>query len=149
MPRSIANAVLSTIIRSPFHPLLGDSFAVITVRGRKTGRRIATPINVARLGEGYTVVSYRNRKWWRNLRGERTATLRVEGKTIPVSARIIEDPEEVREGMRAYFDRYPGYVKYFGIRTDAQGSLMDADLDRAAADRLLIHLLPTDSSRRG
>jgi deazaflavin-dependent oxidoreductase (nitroreductase family) len=142
MPNPIANAFMKAIIRSPLHPLLGDSFAVITVTGRKTGRRISTPINVARTGEGFTVVSFRNRTWWRNLLGGRPGQLRVGGKTVPVTARILERPEEVRDGLKAYFERYPGYAKYFDIRSDGQGGVLQTDLERVAAERLIIQLTP-------
>jgi hypothetical protein len=58
MPNSIANVFLMALLRSPLHPLLGDSLAVISLTGRKTGRRISTPINVAREGNGFSVVSF-------------------------------------------------------------------------------------------
>jgi deazaflavin-dependent oxidoreductase (nitroreductase family) len=148
MPNPLGNAVLAAVIRSPLHPLLGKSFAVITVTGRKSGRKISTPINVAYLGEGFTVVSFRNRKWWRNLAGGRTGLLRVSGKTIPVAARILDRPEEVREGLKAYFSHYPGYAKYFEIRTDAQGAVDETDLARVAAERLLLQLTPINPARR-
>ncbi len=142
MPTPFGNAFMSVLLRSPLHPLLGDSFAVITVTGRKTGRRISTPINVAREPEGFTVVSYRNRTWWRNLLGGRAGELLYQGKTIPVTARIADQPGEVRDGLKAYFDRYPDYAKYFGIRRDEQGAIAEADLTRAAGERVIIRLIP-------
>ena len=142
MPTSIGNAFMMILLRSPLHPLLGDSFAVITVTGRKTGRRISTPINVAREADGFTVVSFRSRTWWRNLLGGRGGELRVGGITIPVTARIADQPDEVRNGLKAYFDRYPEYAKYFGIRRDEQGAIMEADLTRAAGERVIIRLIP-------
>ena len=142
MPNPIGNAFMSAILRSPLHPLLGDSFGVITVTGRKTGRRISTPINIARAADGFTVVSFRNRTWWRNLLGGRAGELRAGGKTIPVTARIIEQPGEVQDGLKAYFDRYPEYSKFIGIRRDEQGVIPEADLARAAGDRVIIRLIP-------
>jgi deazaflavin-dependent oxidoreductase (nitroreductase family) len=133
---------MSVLLRSPLHPLLGGSFGVITVTGRKTGRRISTPINIARAADGFTVVSLRNRTWWRNLLGGRAGELLVGGKTIPVTARIADQPGEVRDGLKAYFDRYPEYAKYFGIRRDEQGAIPDAELTRAAGDRVIIRLIP-------
>jgi deazaflavin-dependent oxidoreductase (nitroreductase family) len=142
MPTPIGNAFVLFLLRSPLHPLLGGSFAVITVTGRKTGRRISTPINVARAADGFTVVSYRSRTWWKNLLGGRAGELRVGGKTIPVTARIAEQPGEVRDGLKAYFERYPEYAKYFGIRRDEQGMIPEADLARAAGERVIIRLIP-------
>ncbi len=142
MPTPLGNAFMSILLRSPLHPLLGDSFAVITVTGRKTGRRISTPINVAQAADGFTVVSYRSRTWWRNLLGGRSGELRVGGKTIPVTARIADQQDEVRNGLKAYFERYPEYAKYFGIRRDKHGMIPEADLARAAGERVIILLIP-------
>lgn len=142
MPGSFANAMMKFLLTTPLHPLLGDRFAVITVTGRKTGRRISTPINVAPDGSGYAVISLRARTWWRNLRENRTGELRLGGKTVTVTANIIEQTDEVKASLRAYFDRYPAAAKYFGIRPDPTGRIPDADLERAARERLMIRLLP-------
>ena len=142
MPSVIGNFLVKTLVRSPLHRLLGGSFAVIAVTGRKTGRRIATPINVVRQDDGYDVVRYRSRTWWRNLRGGRTGMLHVGGKTIAVAARIAEDPSGVMKGMKRYFHRHPGYAKYFGIRTDLDGGIAVKELHQVVRDRVMIRLTP-------
>jgi deazaflavin-dependent oxidoreductase (nitroreductase family) len=113
---------MKAMINSPLHPLLGDSFAVITVTGWKTGRSISTPINVSRDGDSYTVMSMRDRTWWRNLRGDKPARLRVGGKAFAVRGELIEDPGAVRDELKQYFHRYPDYAKYFNIRLTRGGS---------------------------
>ncbi|MBN2084325.1 MAG: nitroreductase family deazaflavin-dependent oxidoreductase [Anaerolineales bacterium] len=142
MPNPIGNTFIAALLRSPLHKLLGESFGLITVTGRKTGRRISTPINAVRMGEGFAVVSYRRRTWWRNLAGGRTGALRVGGKTIPVTGRVVEDPAEVRNGLREYFKIYPAYAKYFDIRCDVQGRIPEEELERVAKDRVIIRLMP-------
>jgi deazaflavin-dependent oxidoreductase (nitroreductase family) len=139
---SIGNAFIAALLRSPFHSLLGDSFGVITVTGRKTGRRISTPINLAKTAEGFTVVSYSMRSWWRNLLGGRGGEIRVGGRTIPVTARIIDRPDEVQDGLKAYFKRYPEYAKFFEIRLDEHGEIPEELLARVAKDRVIIQLMP-------
>lgn len=142
MPTSIGNAFMKAILCSPLHPLLGESFGVISVTGWKTGRRISTPINIARREDGFTVVSYRNRTWWRNLRDNRRGELRVGGKAMTVTARILESASEVEAGLKDYFERYPAYAKYFGMRTDAGGKIPEEELKRVARDRVIIRLTP-------
>jgi deazaflavin-dependent oxidoreductase (nitroreductase family) len=142
MPNPIANAMLALVLNSPLHALLGNSFAVISLSGRKTGRKISTPVNVAPEDGGYTVVSYRNRTWWRNLLGGRPGTLRVAGKNIAVTARIDDQPAAVRSGLQKYFERHPGYAKYFEVQSDGAGGFRSEDLDRVSADRVIIHLIP-------
>jgi deazaflavin-dependent oxidoreductase (nitroreductase family) len=142
MPTPIGSAIITAILRSPFHSLLGDSFGEITATGRRTGRRISTPINVSWMGEEFTVVSYRKRTWWRNLAGGRAGELRVGGKTIPVTARILDQPDEVRDALKEYFVRFPNYAKYFELHRDVKGRIQDGELERIAKDRLIIRLTP-------
>jgi hypothetical protein len=146
MPTRLGNFFLKSIISSPFHALLGDSFAVIRLTGRKTGRSIATPINTVRVDDVLTVISLRERTWWRNLRGDRPAELRRAGKLIRVRGEILEAPMQVRASLIKYFDQFPGYAKYFGIRSDPAGKPDPADLERVSGERVIIRLLPLEST---
>jgi deazaflavin-dependent oxidoreductase (nitroreductase family) len=145
MPSVIGNFFIKILVNSPLHPLLGESFAVITVTGRKTGHVISTPVNVSREGDSYTVVSMRDRTWWRNLRGGAPASLRVGGRTITVHGEIVEDPGEVRKELQMYFQKYPDYAKYFNIKLTPEGALDPEGLQRAAEERLIIRLHPTQA----
>lgn len=148
MPSPIENFVIKAIVRSPLHPLLGSSFAVITVKGTKTGRLYSTPINVAPQDEGYTVVSLRNRTWWRNLRRGQIARLRLAGRTLPVTATIFEDPTQVVEELACYFQKYPAYAKYFGVKRSDDGQPSNVDLQTAAQDRVIVQLTPSPPAGR-
>lgn len=142
MPGTFGNFFMKAIINSPLHGLLGDSFAVITVTGRRTGRVLSTPVNVSYANDCYTVISMRDRTWWRNLRGDAPAQLRVGGKTFQVRGEIIEDPVAVQEELRQYFMRHPGNAKYFNIPLTPEGEPDPEGLQRAAEERLIIRLHP-------
>ena len=83
MPSPLANFFMKSLINSPLHSLLGENFAVITVTGRKTGKPITTPVNTLPVDGILTVLSQRDRTWWRNLRGGRMAQLRRAGQPFP------------------------------------------------------------------
>ena len=140
MPGVVSNFFMKTIINSPLHPLLGGSFAVITVEGRKTGRQYSTPVNVTQTGDGFTVVSLRSRTWWRNLRGGRLAQLRVSGKRYTVCGEVLERREEVIDGLARYFQEHPSYARHFGVRLDDGGQPVKDDLERVAGERVMIRL---------
>ena len=61
---------MKAMINSPLHPLLGDSFAVVTGDRRKSGRS-SPRRSMSLVMEWFTVVSMRDRTWWRNLRGDK------------------------------------------------------------------------------
>ena len=140
MPNAIGNLFMKAIINSPLHRLLGSSFAVISLRGRKTGKLYSTPVNVARDGEGFTVISRRERTWWRNLRGGADAHLRVAGQRYAVRGEVIEDPAGVVEALREYLQRNPGYARYLGVQLGADGQPAQAGLERLAGERVVIRL---------
>jgi deazaflavin-dependent oxidoreductase (nitroreductase family) len=141
MSNTFGNSVIQVIITSPFHALLGPNLALITVTGRKTGNAISTPINITRDGDAYIVISMRERTWWRNLRGAAVAQLRVSGKTYAVRGEIAEDVDEVSDGLRRYFRQNPQYAKYFDVQIASDGQPDQADVQRAAAERIIIRLL--------
>lgn len=142
MPGTISNFFMRTMVESPLRGILGDSFAVITVHGRKSGKPYSTPINVSRDGDGYTVVSMRSRTWWRNLRGGALAELHVAGKQLKVRGEVLETRDQVAPGLCAYFRLHPNHARYFKIQTGADGQVKQEDLERAAGERVVIHLCP-------
>jgi len=142
MPNTFGNFFVKAIVASPLHALLGPNLALITVTGRKTGKAISTPVNITRDGDAYIVLSMRNRTWWRNLRGAAAAQLRVGGKTYQVHGEIVEDVGEVTSGLRRYFQQNPQYAKYFDVRVASDGQADQADVQRVAAERIIIRLLP-------
>ena len=142
MPSPIGNFFVKTLLNSPLHPLMGRNIALITVTGRKTGRSISTPVNTVDLEGALTVISLPERTWWRNLRGGSAARLRQAGKTFPVRADVVETPEKVVIWLEKYFTQYPGYAKYFGIDSGPDGKPFPQDLERLAAERVIIRLFP-------
>ena len=140
MPNRVGNFFVKAIVNSPFHPILGNSIAVITVEGWKSGRRISTPINLWVVDDGWMVLSMRKRTWWRNLRGERPALLRLAGQWLRVRGEIIETREAVMSGLIEYFRKNPGLVKYFDVTLDANGAPDQDSLEREAQKRIFIKL---------
>ena len=142
MPTPLGNFFMKTLINSPLYFLLGKSFAVITVTGRKTGKSITTPINTVCIEGVLTVISMRNRTWWRNMRSGRLAQLRQGGKSLPVRAEVVESQAEVADWLGKYFSIYPGYAKYFKINLKPDGRPDLQDLERLAGERVILRLLP-------
>ena len=142
MPSSRGNLFVKALINSPLHPLIGENFAVITVTGRKTGKPIATPINTLSVDGILTVISMRDRTWWRNLRGGQVAQLHRAGKQLTVRGEIIETPAMVTSSLTKYFAKHPGYAKHFGIGQCADGQLDLQNLEGLSSKHVIIQLFP-------
>ena len=140
MSSSFGDLIVKTILRSPLHPVLGKNLAVITIQGQKTGRRYSTPINVIPEGEGYVVISFRRRMWWRNLRSGATGWLYRVGRERLVKGEVLEHSQAVREGLLTHFTRHPDYAKYFKVRLANNGQPNLEDIDRLVQERVIIRL---------
>ena len=135
------NPIITQLLRSPFNGMLSKNTMLIAYTGRKTGKSFITPVNYLRMDEDgaevlYTT-SYRERVWWRSLRGGAPVTLTLRGKDVPAQACVVEDEHEVTEILVRYVHQAPGMARYFQIRLDASGA---PDMTDAAevATRLVI-----------
>jgi hypothetical protein len=142
MPSRLSNFIIRSVLTSALHPILGERFALITVAGARTGRRYSTPINLIPHGDGFDVVSFRDRTWWRNLRQGAIASLHLAGRDVAVRGTVIEDAPGVVDTLAAYFARFPAEARYFGIRLGAEQQPMAEDISRAAEGRVVIKLTP-------
>ncbi len=75
------NPVIAAVLRSPLHPVLSGRLALITVTGRRSGRRYTFPVGYRADGSRVTIpVMWADRKvWWRNLRDGAPVELRLRG----------------------------------------------------------------------
>jgi deazaflavin-dependent oxidoreductase (nitroreductase family) len=78
--KSVVNPVMRLVLKSPLYRLI-PGVMLITVTGRRSGRRYTTPVQYA-LDDGHVYVLTRaQRSWWRNIRGGAPVELRLRGRT--------------------------------------------------------------------
>ena len=77
-----ANPVVRAVLSSPLHPLLSRGPALITVTGRRSGRRYTFPVGYRQDGDRVTVNvgAPARKRWWRNLRDQDRVEMRIRGK---------------------------------------------------------------------
>ena len=112
--RRFVNFVVSPLTRVG---LAGRHAYLLTVRGRKTGRRYSTPVVLVENGERWLVSPYGDVNWVRNARaaGEveisragRTETLRIEEVAPEQAAPVLKQYLEGAAVVRPFFDVKPG-----------------------------------------
>ena len=65
------NDFMSWVLRSPLHGMLSNGMMLITVTGRKTGKKYTTPVEYFREDGNLWVMTSRDRTWWKNLKAGR------------------------------------------------------------------------------
>lgn len=71
--RYMLNPVMRGLLRSPLHSVASSNIAILHFTGRKSGRRMNTPLSYMRDGNTVRLLSSHDTHWWRNLRGESVA----------------------------------------------------------------------------
>jgi F420H(2)-dependent quinone reductase len=99
-PFAVANVTINPIVRavlhSPVHRLLSRRIALITVTGRRSGRRFTFPVQYRRDGDhvAITVGAPARKRWWRNLRHRAPVAMLIQGVRYTGSARAHGDDAE-------------------------------------------------------
>jgi len=134
------NSLITWMLRSPLHGMLSGSTMLVTVTGYKSGQPISTPVNYAQEGNILWVTSFRQRSWWRNLRGGQPVVLQFKGKEVRGWGRAIEDRPEVEAALSKYLQRLPKSAKYFDVTLDENGYPKPAEISKAAQDRVMVEI---------
>ena len=134
------NSIMAWLLRSPFHGLLDKGLMLVTISGRKSGKKYSTPVNYLQDGNTLWVTSLRARTWWRNLKGGAPLSVYLAGMQRTARGDVIEDQQAVAESLAAYFQKAPQLARYFKVGIDAAGQADRADCARAAQERVVVRI---------
>lgn len=132
------NDFIQILLRSPLHGLMGNTM-LITVRGRKTGLPITTPVNYFRDGNCLWIMSKRNRTWWRNILPGSEVKLRLKGREALGRADLILEQDAVTAQIGEYVKQLPASTRALGVRV-VNGVPSAEDARRAAKDHLFVKI---------
>ena len=133
------NDFMAWILRSPFHGMLSNGMMMISITGRKTGKKITTPVGYYMEGEYLWVITSRERKWWRNLQGGATVDLVLRRKPVQGFAELELDEKAVEARMSEYLRHIPQAASRMGVRIE-DGKPNQEDVARTAKDRLFVRI---------
>lgn len=136
----LGNPILAALLRSPLHAMLDGGTMLVSVTGRRSGRVYTTPVNYLRDGDALTVVSLRERTWWRNLRGGAEVGVLLRGHARRGRAALSEDNAEVAAALGQVVARLPARARYLGVRMRPDGAPESEDLARAARSRVVVRV---------
>ncbi len=122
------NPLILWILRSPLHFLLSTRLMLITVVGRRSGKRYTIPVGYQRSnGEILVLISQaRNKQWWRNYLEPSDVCLVLKGATIEGHATVAEkQSQQLRSLLESTLRRMPFLGKRFGVVYDRRNGLSD------------------------
>ena len=131
------NDFMARVLRSPFHGMLSNGMMLITITGRKTGKKYTTPVGYYREGNSLWVITSRDRTWWKNLCGGADVGLLLKRKQVSGFAELELDESAVQARLSDYVKHIPQAAKPMGIRVQ-NGQANAEDVARVAQDRLFV-----------
>jgi deazaflavin-dependent oxidoreductase (nitroreductase family) len=135
------NVVISWLLRSPLHGMLSDGMMLITVTGRKTGKKYTTPVGYFRENGNLWILTSRDRTWWKNLQGGAEVELLLNGKLVFAFSKPELDVKTIETQMYKYIEHTPRAAKSLGIHIKHGNPNME-DITRITKDRLFVRVTP-------
>lgn len=115
------NPIVLALLHSPLHDLLDKQTMSITVTGRKSGKCYTFPVSYMRDGENLLIITQKDRKWWKNLRGGAPVTVFLKGHSLRASGETFEDVEIAAKILLVILQQTPAYQRLLHIKLDATG----------------------------
>lgn len=134
------NPMMVWLLKSPLHGMISKGVMLVSVTGRKSSRMISTPTNYLRDGNTLWVMSWRDRKWWRNLRGGASVRVLLAGRSLQGRGQVIEEEKQVAQSLFDYYQKVPQLAKYVQINLDTAGLPISADCERAAQKMVSVRI---------
>jgi len=137
------NPFMAGLLRSPFHWPISIAMLLITVTGRKSGRKYTFPVGYQRVGDDLVIlVSDAPKKmWWKNLRTPRPVEIHLRGRAFHGEAQVV-DPRsaEFVEHVENTLRRVPGFARGLGIDFDRKGGLTEEQREKLSRDMAVVRV---------
>lgn len=122
-PPAWANRMMVLFLHTPgLQRIIGRSVALVTFKGRSTGRTYTLPVSYERDGTRVMMLSRASRRWWRNLRGEVPVRVRLAGVTHHGTASAAVARTGDFEDVRAFLTQRPMDTRAYGLPADEDGT---------------------------
>ncbi|MFN8483605.1 MAG: nitroreductase/quinone reductase family protein [Anaerolineae bacterium] len=126
----VMNPVMKTLLRSPLHRPMSKRLIVLSFTGRKSGKSYSIPVGYVQT-DPTTLLTATNSAWWKNLRGGAKVKVRLRGKSYTAVTNVTTDVEGLQKDFRDLLADAPQLRDITGVRLDAQGEPIPADVEAA------------------
>ncbi|HLF43882.1 MAG TPA: nitroreductase/quinone reductase family protein [Acidimicrobiia bacterium] len=133
-PPDWANSLMKWALNTPgIQAMVGQGVALLTFSGRRSGKSYTVPVSYHREDDIVTVITKRQRKWWRNFETPAEVELRIAGRTYTGKAEAQTGDSEALEFMIDYLGKRPIDAKAYGLKRD--------EITREKVARILPHIV--------
>lgn len=118
-PPDWANSWMKWALTAPgIQRMVGQGVALLSFRGRKTGKLYTIPVSYHRENDLVTIITQRQRKWWHNFESPTEVEVRLAGRRYTGTPEIETDDAAALEFMTEYLEKRPIDAKAYGLASD-------------------------------
>ena len=141
--RYFLNPAMRGLLRSPLHRVTSHNIGIVHFRGRKSGRKLNTPLSYTQEGNTVRLLSNQSTRWWVNFRGEGARVeMEIARQRFPGTANLLEgDSQALREGVRRFIRALPRDARVYGLELDEQGEVLEISLEAVADELILVEIM--------
>ena len=136
--QKLYNPIVILLLHSPLHSLMDKSTILITITGRKSGKKYTIPVSYVRDGDTLMMISQREHSWWKNLRGGAQVTLYLQGRFLKATGEVFTDAETVANKLLLFLRQFPGYQKLIHMKLAANGQPDNPEAFQRIARNMII-----------
>src|SRR6516225_3328280 len=136
--QKLYNPIVILLLHSPLHSFMDKSTILITLTGRKSGKKYTFPVSYVRDGDTLMMISQREHSWWKNLRGGAPVTLYIQGHTLKARGEVFTDAETVANKLLLFLQQFPNYQRLIHIKLAANGQPEDLEAFQRFAKGMVI-----------
>ncbi len=136
--QKLYNPIVILLLHSPLHSLMDKSTILITITGRKSGKKYTIPVSYVRDGDTLMMISQREHSWWKNLRGGAQVTLYLQGRILKATGEVFTDAETVANKLLLFLRQFPGYQKLMHMKLAANGQPDNPEAFQRIARNMII-----------
>ena len=135
------NPVVKKILRSPLHGVLSQNTLLLEFTGRKSGRKLSTPVSY-HLTDGIAhCFTRKSFVWWKNLNSGEPVYVTIKGKRHLVRPEVEAENSEVKgQALRHFLRAVPRDAPHSGVSLDTNGDPNVDDIQRVVSDMVYVRL---------
>ena len=136
------NPLIVATLRTPgLHYLLSPGCMLVTITGRKSGKRYSIPLGYQPYGSSLiTLVSKARRKnWWRNFRDPWAVEILLRRRPLSAEGELLDPRSDAfREHAERTFRRMPWLGRQFDLTYDRKTGLTDAQIEHLGREAAIV-----------
>ena len=127
----IINPPFRALLRSPLHGLMSRNTLLLSFRGRKSGKSLATPISYNEKDNVAHCFTNRSFIWWKNLTNGQTVQLTIRGQEWQSTPEVeTENHPVMADQLGAFLRAVPRDASHAGVALQQDGTPSPTDIEQ-------------------